>query len=139
MIKGIIFLVMLLNFIEVPYTSEYEEKIETNLNVNECSSPREVIKIDEILEGKSGALSEQERESLIRIKDKLKNYQVLSQEEVDFIRECDLKVIRAKLGDAKFEEYSKLIKKRATKEEFNQDERIRLFQLEKEIKGINWY
>lgn len=137
MIRGIIILMMLFNFTEVPYTSEYEEKVEATLNINEYSSPKEVIKIDEILEDKSGALSEQERESLIGLKDKLKNYQVLSQEDVDFIRDCDLKIIRTKLGDAKFEEYSKLITKRATKEEFNQDERIRLFQLEKEIKGIN--
>ena len=137
MIRGIIILIMLFNFAEVPYTSEYEEKVETTLNINEYSSPREVIKIDEILEDKSGALSEQERESLIGLKDKLKNYQVLSQEDVDFIRDCDLKIIRTKLGDVKFEEYSKLITKRATKEEFNQDERKRLFQLEKEIKGIN--
>lgn len=137
MIRGIIILMMLFNFAEVLYTSEYEEKVEATLNINEYSSPKEVIKIDEILEDKSGALSEQERESLIGLKDKLKSYQVLSQEEIDFIRDCDLKIIRTKLGDAKFEEYSKLITKRATKEEFNQDERIRLFQLEKEIKGIN--
>ncbi|MBC5630042.1 hypothetical protein H8S20_14305 [Clostridium sp. NSJ-6] len=137
MIRGIIILMMLFNFAEVPYNLEYEDKVETTLNINEYSSPREVIKIDEILEDKSGALSEQERESLIGLKDKLKNYQVLSQEDVDFIRDCDLKIIRTKLGDVKFEEYSKLITKRATKEEFNQDERIRLFQLEKEIKGIN--
>ena len=137
MIRGIIILMMLFNFAEVPYNLEYEDKVETTLNINEYSSPKEVIKIDEILEDKSGALSEQERESLIGLKDKLKNYQVLSQEDVDFIRDCDLKIIRTKLGDVKFEEYSKLITKRATKEEFNQDERIRLFQLEKEIKGIN--
>lgn len=137
MIRGIIILMMLFNFAEVPYNLEYEDKVETTLNINEYSSPREVIKIDEILEDKTGALSEQERESLIGLKDKLKNYQVLSQEDVDFIRDCDLKIIRTKLGDVKFEEYSKLITKRATKEEFNQDERIRLFQLEKEIKGIN--
>ena len=137
MIKGIVVLMLLFNFAEVPYNLEYEDKVETTLNINEYSSPREVIKIDEILEDKSGALSEQERESLIGLKDKLKNYQVLSQEDVDFIRDCDLKIIRTKLGDVKFEEYSKLITKRATKEEFNQDERIRLFQLEKEIKGIN--
>ena len=137
MIRGIIILMMLFNFAEVPYNLEYEDKVETTLNINEYSSPREVIKIDEILEDKTGALSEQERESLIGLKDKLKNYQVLSQEDVDFIRDCDLKIIRTKLGDVKFEEYSKLITKRATKEELNQDERIRLFQLEKEIKGIN--
>ena len=137
MIRGIIILMMLFNFAEVPYNLEYEDKVETTLNINEYSSPREVIKIDEILEDKTGALSEQERESLIGLKDKLKNYQVLSQEDVDCIRDCDLKIIRTKLGDVKFEEYSKLITKRATKEEFNQDERIRLFQLEKEIKGIN--
>ena len=131
MIRGIIILMMLFNFAEVPYNLEYEDKVETTLNINEYSSPREVIKIDEILEDKSGALSEQERESLIGLKDKLKNYQVLSQEDVDFIRDCDLKIIRTKLGDAKFEEYSKLITKRATKEEFNQDERIRLFSIRK--------
>ena len=133
MIRGIIILMMLFNFAEVPYNLEYEDKVETTLNINEYSSPREVIKIDEILEDKTGALSEQERESLIGLKDKLKNYQVLSQEDVDFIRDCDLKIIRTKLGDVKFEEYSKLITKRATKEEFNQDERIRLFQLDKLI------
>ncbi|SCJ72398.1 Uncharacterised protein [uncultured Clostridium sp.] len=137
MIRGIIILMMLFNFAEVPYNLEYEDNVETTLNINKYSSPREVIKIDEILEDKTGALSEQERESLIGLKDKLKNYQVLTQEDVDFIRECDLKIIRVKLGDTKFEEYSKLITKRATKEDFNQDERIRLFQLEKEIKGIN--
>lgn len=137
MIKGIIFLIMLLNFSGIPYDSKYEEKIETSLNVSEHSSPREIIKIDEILEDKSGALSEQERENLISIKDKLISYQVLSQEDVDFIRDCDIKLIRSKLGDAKFEEYCKLINKRATKAEFDQVDRLRLYELEKEIKGIN--
>ena len=137
MIKGIIFLIMLLNFCNVTYTSEYEEKVESSFNMNEYYSPKEVIKIDEILEDKSGSLSEQEKEALIELKDKLNSYQALSQEDIDFIRDCDLKIIRSKLGDAKFEEYFKLISKRATKEEFSQDERLRLFQLEKEIKGIN--
>ena len=137
MIKGIIFLIMLLNFCNVPYTSEYEEKVESSFNMNEYYSPKEVIKIDEILEDKSGSLSEQEKEALIELKDKLNSYQALSQEDIDFIRDCDLKIIRSKLGDAKYEEYFKLISKRATKEEFSQDERLRLFQLEKEIKGIN--
>lgn len=137
MIKGIIFLIMLLNFCNVSYTSEYEEKVESSFNMNEYYSPKEVIKIDEILEDKSGSLSEQEKEALIELKDKLNSYQALSQEDIDFIRDCDLKIIRSKLGDAKFEEYFKLISKRATKEEFSQDERLRLFQLEKEIKGIN--
>ena len=98
---------------------------------------RNTYENDEILEDKSGSLSEQEKEALIELKDKLNSYQALSQEDIDFIRDCDLKIIRSKLGDAKFEEYFKLISKRATKEEFSQDERLRLFQLEKEIKGIN--
>lgn len=137
MIKGIIIIIMLFNVYEVPYSSKYIDKVETSVNINESlSSPREVIKIDEILDDKTGALSEQEKETLIHIKDKIKSYEALSQEEVDFIRDCDLKIIKNKLGDVKFEEYSKLIKKRATKEEFSQDERIRLFQLEKEIRGI---
>lgn len=137
MIKDIIILMMLFNFVKVPYISEYEDKIEATLNINEYLAPRELIKIDEMLEDKSGALSEQEKERLIELKDKFESYQMLIQEEVDFIRDCSLKIIRVKLGDVKFEEYSKLIRKRATKEEFTQDERIRLFQLEKEIKGIN--
>lgn len=137
MIKDIIILMMLFNFVKVPYISEYEDKIEATLNINEYLAPRELIKIDEMLEDKSGALSEQEKERLIELKDKFESYQMLIQEEVDFIRDCSLKIIRVKLGDIKFEEYSKLIRKRATKEEFTQDERIRLFQLEKEIKGIN--
>lgn len=137
MIKDIIILITLFNFVKVPYNLEYENKIEANLNINEFSAPRELIKINDLLEDKSGALTEQEKEMLMELKDKLKSYQMLIQEEVDFIRECDLKVIRVKLGDAKFEEYSRLITKRATKQEFTQDERIRLFQLEKEIKGIN--
>lgn len=137
MIKDIIILMILFNFVKVPYISEYEDKIEATLNINEYLAPRELIKIDEMLEDKSGALSEQEKERLMELKDKFESYQMLIQEEVDFIRDCSLKIIRVKLGDVKFEEYSKLIRKRATKEEFTQDERIRLFQLEKEIKGIN--
>ena len=137
MIKDIIILMMLFNFVKVPYISEYEDKIEATLNINEYLAPRELIKIDEMLEDKSGALSEQEKERLIELKDKFESYQMLIQEEVDFIRDCSLKIIRVKLGDVKFEEYSTLIRKRATKEEFTEDERIRLFQLEKEIKGIN--
>ena len=74
-----IFLIMLLNFCNVPYTSEYEEKVESSFNMNEYYSPKEVIKIDEILEDKSGSLSEQEKEALIELKDKLNSYQALSQ------------------------------------------------------------
>lgn len=136
MIKCIIFLIMLLSFGVAQYTSGYEEKVEGNFNKIEYYPPKELVKINEILEDKSSFLSEQEKENLLNLKDKLNNYQVLTQEEVDFIRECDLKIIRGKLGDSKFEEYSKLINKRATKSEFDQDERLRLFQLEKEIKGI---
>ena len=136
MIKCIMFLIMLLSFSVAPYTSAYDEQVEGNFNKIEYYSPKELVKINEILEYKSSSLSEQEKENLLNLKDKLNNYQVLTQEEVDFIRECDLKIIRSKLGDSKFEEYSKLINKRATKSEFNQDERLRLFQLEKEIKGI---
>lgn len=137
MIKGIIIIIMLLNIYEVPYSSKDIEKVDTSVNINEySSSPGEIIKIDEILDDKTGALSENEKETLIHIKDKIKSYQVLTQADVDLIRDCDLKIIRNKLGDVKFEEYSKLIKKRATKDEFDQIERLRLFELEKELRGI---
>ena len=45
MIKGIIFLIMLLNFCNVPYTSEYEEKVESSFNMNEYYSPKEISQI----------------------------------------------------------------------------------------------
>ena len=55
----------------------------------------------------------------------------LSQEEREYIRECQLSIIRKKLGDAQFEEYKKLIEKRSSGSEFQQEERFRLYELEK--------
>lgn len=59
---------------------------------------------------------------------------VLSQEEREYIQECELNVIRKKLGDAQFEEYKKLIEKRSSGAEFQQPERFRLYELEKMLR-----
>ena len=75
-----------------------------------------------------------ELEKLMNIINKLNKYVVLSQEEREYIRECELNVIRKKLGDAQFEEYKKLIEKRASGAEFQQPERFRLYELEKMLR-----
>ena len=53
-------------------------------------------------------------------REKLLNYEILSQEEKDNLRECYLNMIRNKLGEEKFNEYCKLIEKRSNSEEFTQ-------------------
>ena len=62
------------------------------------------------------------------------NYEILSQEEKDNLRECYLNMIRNKLGEEKFNEYCKLIEKRSSSAEFTQPERFRLYELEKELR-----
>lgn len=136
MIKGIIGILVLSTLFQVPYSSYRIDESEKSTEV-EIVSPNEILKLEEILQDSSGALSEQEKARLQEVKAKIESYEAITQEELDFIRECDLNIIKKKLGEAEFNEYCKLIKKRASKDEFSQDERIRLFQLEKKIKGIN--
>ena len=76
-------------------------------------------------------LSSEEKSNLNDIVIKLNKYNTLSQEEREYIRECQLSIIRKKLGDAQFEEYKKLIEKRSSGSEFQQEERFRLYELEK--------
>ena len=136
MIKGLIGILMLSTLFQVPYSSFPIDASEKSVEV-EIISPSEILKIEQILQDNTGALSEQEKARLQEVKAKIESYEAITQEELDFIRECDLNIIKKKLGEAEFNEYCKLIKKRASKDEFSQDERIRLFQLEKKIKGIN--
>ena len=94
-------------------------------------SPEEGKKIERFIKKNNDLISAEEKENLNEIILKLNKYMVLSQEEREYIQECELNVIRKKLGDAQFEEYKKLIEKRASGAEFQQPERFRLYELEK--------
>ena len=97
----------------------------------EAYSPEEGQKIEAFIDKNEDLLSSEEKDNLSEIINKLNKYVVLSQE---YIRECELNVIRKKLGDAQFEEYKKLIEKRASGAEFQQPERFRLYELEKMLR-----
>lgn len=100
----------------------------------EAYSPEEGQKIEAFIDKNEDLLSSEEKDNLSEIINKLNKYVVLSQEEREYIRECELNVIRKKLGDAQFEEYKKLIEKRASGTEFQQPERFRLYELEKMLR-----
>jgi len=97
-------------------------------------SPEEGKKLEIFIEKNDNLISMEEKENLNQIISKLNKYMVLSQEEREYIQECELNVIRKKLGDAQFEEYKKLIEKRSSGAEFQQPERFRLYELEKMLK-----
>ena len=80
----------------------------------EAYSPEEGQKIEAFIDKNEDLLSSEEKDNLSEIINKLNKYVVLSQEEREYIRECELNVIRKKPGDAQFEEYKKLIEKRAS-------------------------
>lgn len=97
-------------------------------------SPEEGKKLEKFIEKNNDLISTEEKENLKEIILKLDKYMVLSQEEREYIQECELNVIRKKLGDAQFEEYKRLIEKRSSGVEFQQPERFRLYELEKMLK-----
>lgn len=98
------------------------------------ASPNESTKIKAFIEKNESFLTNENKESLKGIVEKLDNYEVLSQEEREYIRECELNIIREKLGDAQYDEYMKLLQKRNSSENFEQCDRLRLYQLEKLLK-----
>lgn len=97
-------------------------------------SPEEANKLQEFIKENNDLIGNDEEKYLERIIDKLNKYMVLSQEEREYIQNCELNVIREKLGDTQFEEYKKLIKKRSSGVEFSQIERFRLYELEKMLR-----
>ena len=104
------------------------------LEVASAYSPEEARKIELFIEKNNDLITTQEKEGLNEIINKLNKYRVLSQEERDYIQECELNVIRKKLGEAQFEEYRRLIEKRSSAAEFQQPERFRLYELEKMLR-----
>lgn len=99
--------------------------------VNTVASPEEGKKVEEFISKNENRLSSENITTLRGIIEKLNKYEVISQEERDYIRECEISIIREKLGDAQFEEYKKLIERRGKEVEFPQHERLRLYELEK--------
>lgn len=106
-------------------------KINFEVYASLAYSPEEGSKIERFIEKNNDLLSSEEKSNLNDIVIKLNKYNTLSQEEREYIRECQLSIIRKKLGDVQFEEYKKLIEKRSSGSEFQQEERFRLYELEK--------
>lgn len=106
-------------------------KINFEVYASLAYSPEEGSKIESFIEKNNDLLSSEEKSNLNDIVIKLNKYNTLSQEEREYIRECQLSIIRKKLGDTQFEEYKKLIEKRSSGSEFQQEERFRLYELEK--------
>ena len=79
------------------------------------ASPKEAEKIKNFIEKNESLLTNENKKNLEGIIEKLDNYEVISQEEREYIRECELNVIREKLGDAQYDEYMKLLEKRRSK------------------------
>lgn len=105
-------------------------------NINVVKAPSLKLRIEKVLSDKSGTTSEEIKNKLTKLKEKLERYEALTQEEVEFIRGCELDIIKGKLGDAQFEEYCKLIEKREGDGEFTPPERYRLYELEKQLDDI---
>lgn len=97
-------------------------------------SPAEAERIESLLKENDAYVHDEEKKVLEGYLEKLLNYEVLTQEEKDYLRECYLNMIRNKLGEEKFNEYCKLIEKRSSSAEFTQPERFRLYELEKELR-----
>lgn len=94
-------------------------KINFEVYASLAYSPEEGSKIERFIEKNNDLLSSEEKSNLNDIVIKLNKYNTLSQEEREYIRECQLSIIRKKLGDAQFEEYKKLIEKGHQVQNFN--------------------
>lgn len=106
------------------------------IEINKVTSPNVESRIERIINDKSPVITEEIKSDLMKLKQKIKNYEVITQEELEFIRNCELDIIRSKLGDAQFEEYCKLIEKREGNGEFLPPERYRLYELEKQLNSV---
>ena len=70
MIKGLIGILMLSTLFQVPYSSFPIDASEKSVEV-EIISPSEILKIEQILQDNTGALSEQEKARIQEIKNKI--------------------------------------------------------------------
>ena len=93
---------------------------------------KEADEIDKLIEESN--LSSIYKDELVRLKEKIHNDIVLTQEEVDFIRECRIEIIKDKLGEELFKRYCQLIEIREGDGEFTQEQRYELYEIEKILK-----
>lgn len=82
-----------------------------------------------------GYLNASQKEKLNELKEKVAKGDLLSGLEKTELKNMKVDVIKIKLGDAKFQELEKLIKKREGSSELTKEERARLYELDKEATG----
>lgn len=81
-----------------------------------------------------GYLDQSQKERINELKNKVNEGKILSGNEKNELKNMKTDVIRKKLGDEKYEELEKLIKKREGSVDLTLEERQRLYELEKEAK-----
>ena len=109
-------------------------KVEVAANniTNTIYIPKNITDLDSLIKNEN--LSNTYREELSRLKEKIDKDMILEQEELNFIRECRIELIRGKLGDQLFERYCKLMEIRESDAEFTQENRYELYEIEKLLK-----
>lgn len=83
-----------------------------------------------------GYLNASQKEKLNELREKVNNGDMLTTTERNELKNMKAEVIKVKLGDAKFQELQKLIEKREGSTELTLPERQRLYELNKEAKGV---
>lgn len=83
-----------------------------------------------------GYLSASQKEKLNELREKVNNGNMLTASERNELKNMKAEVIKVKLGDAKFQELQKLIEKREGSNDLTLPERRRLYELDKEARGV---
>lgn len=135
MIMKVVSVLLITLFYNIDFVSD-SRTIMNLTEINNITTPNSYSRIEKLLDDDSTIISEEVKTELMILKNKIEKFEALNQEEVEFIRQCELDVIRSKLGEAQFEEYCKLIEKREGDGEFLPPERYRLYELEKQLKDI---
>ena len=81
-------------------------------------------------------LSESQKLTLLKLKEKSNNGEILSGNEKIILKDMKVEVIKKRLGEEKFNELEKLVNKRDGSTDLTLPERNRIYQLNKEIRGL---
>lgn len=135
MITKVVSVIMITLFLNIDIFTQSHVVTEMN-TVDKVATPNEITRISNLMGDNSGTVSEESKKELRRLNDKLERFEALTQEEIEYIRQCELDVIKVKLGEAQFQEYCKLIEKREGNGEFLPPERFRLYEIEKQLGNI---
>lgn len=135
-----IFNCLVFNSVEVQAKSvQASDKIESKSNAlrvfNKCNLNIDEEKFDSFWTPENeGYLDQTQKTRITELRNKVKNGEILSGKEKNELKNMKAEVIRKKLGDEKYDELEKLIKKRESSVDLTLEERQRLFELEKEAK-----